>query len=318
MSPITSKFGYRSDALEVVESVDLSGRTALVTGASSGIGLETARALAAAGAHVAVAVRDLGRGEAALAEIARTHPNARLELGRLDLSDLATIREFAARFTAEHEQLHIMVNNAAVMATPFERTTQGFELQFGSNHLGHFALFLGVLAPLRAARGARVVALSSIAHRISDVDFDDPNYERREYEKWQAYGQSKTACSLFAVGVTQRHGNEGILANAVHPGGIMTGLQKHMPIEEQRAMGWIDDEGNVNDRFKTVTQGASTSTWAAVGAELDGVGGLYLEDCGEAAEWRADFPFAGRRPYAIDPAGAQRLWDLSTALIDDV
>jgi len=312
---ITSPFGHDSDALDVVAGLDLSERTVLVTGAGSGIGTETARALASVGALVVMPVRDRARGEAAAASIRATHPTARLELDEVDLGDLVSVRDFAARFCASHDRLDILINNAGVMATPLGHTVQGFETQFGTNHLGHLALFLGVRPTLEAAGAARVVALSSIGHRRSDVDLEDPNFEQREYDKWIAYGQSKTACSLFAVGVTSRYAGEGILANAVHPGGIMTGLQKHMPVEEQRAMGWIDDQGTPNPRFKTPSQGASTSVWAAVGPELDGVGSLYLEDCAEAAVWNAEVPFAGRMDYAVDPAHAEALWELSLELI---
>lgn len=315
MSPITSSFGYRSDALDVAAGHDLTGKVALVTGASSGIGLETARALASTGATVVMPVRDRGRGEAAVADILASHPNATLELDELELGSIASARACAASVTARHDKIHIVVNNAAVMATPQGRTTDGHELQFGTNHLGHMALFEGLLPALRAAEGARVVALTSIGHRLSDVDLDDVEFERRPYDKWVSYGQSKTACSLFAVGVTNRFGDEGILANSVHPGGIMTNLQRHMPIEEQVAMGWIDEAGNVNDRFKTPQQGAATSTWAALGDELSGIGGLYLEDCKEAEDWTAENPFAGRKYYAIDPERAEALWELSLQLL---
>jgi NAD(P)-dependent dehydrogenase (short-subunit alcohol dehydrogenase family) len=203
-----------------------------------------------------------------------------------------------------------------VMATPQGTTSDGFELQFGTNHLGHFALFTGLLPALQRAEGARVVALSSIGHRRSDVNFDDPNFHSRPYDKWESYGQSKTACSLFAVGVTERCGaSDAIFANAVHPGGILTGLQQHLDIEEQRAMGWIDENGKANDVFKTVAQGAATSVWAAVGPELDRVGAKYLEDCNEALPFDPSIPFAGVMAYATDPDRAQRLWELSEQLI---
>jgi NAD(P)-dependent dehydrogenase (short-subunit alcohol dehydrogenase family) len=313
---ITSPFGHHSTALQVVADVDLSGRTALVTGAASGLGVETARALVAAGASVVLPVRSRERGELAVAEIRRSHPDARLALADLDLADVASVRAFGAAFVSAHPRLDILINNAAVMATPLSRTTDGFELQFGTNHLGHFELFRSLLPALRAAGGARVVALSSIGHRRSDVDFEDPNFTRREYDKWVAYGQSKTACALFAVGVSALHGDDGILANAVHPGGIMTGLQQFLPVAEQRALGWIGDDGRVREGFKTPEQGAATSLWAAVGPELDGVGGRYLEDCAEAGPFDPAFPFAGVMAYAVDPGHAERLWELSARLLD--
>ena len=240
MARITSSFGHRSSALDVVSGHDLTGQTILVTGAASGLGVETARAFAAAGAHVVLPVRSRERGESAVQEIRASHPNAHLELADLDLAHLDSVRAFTSSFVATHPHLHVLVNNAAVMATPKEATRDGFEMQFGTNHLGHFALFQGLLPALRAANGARVVALSSIGHRRSDVHFEDPNYETRAYDKWESYGQSKTACALFAVGVTQRYADDGICANAVHPGGILTGLQKYLPIDEQRAMGFTD------------------------------------------------------------------------------
>ncbi len=315
MTRITSPFGYRSDALDVVASVDLTNKTALVTGAASGIGVETARALVAAGARVVLPVRSLERGKTSRDEILATHPHADVELAELDLASLASVKRFSDNFVREHSQLHILVNNAAVMATPQSTTSDGFELQFGTNHLGHFALFNGLLPSLQRAQGARVVALSSIGHRRSDVNFDDPNFRNRPYDKWESYGQSKTACALLGVGITDRHGaSDGIFANAVHPGGILTGLQQHLDLDEQRAMGWIDENGKVNDVFKTVTQGAATSVWAAVGPQLDGVGAKYLEDCNEALRFDPAIPFAGVMDYAVDPDSASKLWELSTQL----
>jgi NAD(P)-dependent dehydrogenase (short-subunit alcohol dehydrogenase family) len=315
VSPIVSPFGYRTDAIEVVEGIDLKGKVAIVTGAASGIGVETTAALAAAGALVLMPVRDTAKGAAAARYIATRHPKAALEVTAMDLGDLDSVANFAERFNERYGRCDILINNAGVMATPFEHTAQGHELQLGTNHLGHMALFNGVLPSLRATGGARVVALTSIGHRLSDVDFDDPEFERRAYDPWVAYGQSKTACSLFAVEVTARHRGEGIFANSVHPGGIMTGLQKHMTEEEQRSRGWIDEEGNVSEIFKTVAQGASTSVWAAVGPELDGVGGLYLEDCHEAAPFDKSMPFMGRLDYAVDPVSAARWWELSEQLL---
>jgi len=315
---ITSTFGYRSTAHDVVAGHDLTGRTALLTGASSGIGLEAARALAGAGAHVILPVRDPMRGEAAVTSIRSSHPRASVELAILDLSSLTSIRDLTSRLTNSHGRLDLLVNNAGVMATPFEHTLDGFEMQFGTNHLGHFALFLGLRPLMRAASAPRVIALSSIAHRMSAVDLDDPNFRERPYDKWIAYGQSKTACSLFAVGVG-RHGEvANATAFAVHPGGIMTGLQKFLPAEEVRAMGWVDDHGTVNELFKTVEQGAATTVWAAVGDELTGHTGLYLENCQQAEPWQASLPMMGVKDYAIDPTSADLLWTLSNELIDAV
>jgi len=313
---ITSSFGYRTTASEVVAGHDLTGHVALLTGATSGIGLEAARALAGAGAHVILPARDGTRGEAAVASILASHPLASVELASLDLSNLASVEQLTSRLLDSHDRLDVLVNNAGVMAPPFEHTVDGFEMQIGTNHLGHFALFRGLRPLLRAASAPRVIALSSIAHRMSAVDLEDPNFRERPYDKWIAYGQSKTACALFAVGVGRHGGLANVTAFAVHPGGIMTGLQKFLPAEEVRAMGWVDDHGTVNELFKTVEQGAATTVWAAVGDELTGHTGLYLENCQQAEPWQATMPMMGVKDYALDPTSADLLWTLSDELID--
>lgn len=315
--PITSPFGARSTALEVVRGHDLSGQVALVTGATSGLGVETARALLSAGARVVLGVRDVTRGEALARELAASTGQAAPEVLALDLSSLGSVRAAAETFLARHSRLDLLVNNAGVMATPFGHTEDGFETQFGTNHLGHFVLTGRLLGALRAAPAARVVALSSAGHRLSDVDLTDPQFARRPYDKWLAYGQSKTANALFAVGFTERFGAQGLYANAVHPGGIMTGLQKFLPREEQVRMGWMDEAGNLNPVFKTPEQGAATSVWAAVGDELRGVGGLYLEDVREGLPYDAARPQEGYRPYALDPERARGLWSLSEDLVGE-
>ena len=312
---ITSKFGARSTALEVAAGHDLTGKTALVTGASSGIGIETARALLSTGAAVILAVRDTEKGEAVAQQLRESTHNPHVSVIPLDLSSLASIQEAAQTFRARWDKLHILVNNAGVMATPPSTTADGFEMQFGTNHLGHFAFTTLLLPALLNAAPARVVSVSSSGHRRSDIYWDDVQFQTRAYDKWMAYGQSKTANVLFAVGLNQRYAAQGVTANALHPGGIHTNLQKFVPEEEWRALGWIDADGNVNPAFKTVEQGASTSTWAALGSELEQVGGLYLEDCQEAAPWSADKPYSGYMPYARSPESADRLWQLSTQLI---
>jgi len=314
LSRILSPFDARSRALDVVRGHDLTGRTALVTGASSGLGVETARALVEAGAKVILPTRSLERGSQSRSALMQTHPHGLIELAVLNLADLNSVRTFCAFFLDAHDSLDILINNAAVMATPFAQTADGFELQFGTNHLGHFALSIGLLPALVASGDARVVALSSIGHRRSPVIFEDLFFERRPYDKWSAYGQSKTACALFAVALHRRYASQGIVANAVHPGGIMTGLQQYLPYDEQVAMGWIDADGNVNANFKSVEQGAATSVWAAVGDELAGVGGLYLEDCAQALYFDARRPFAGVMDYALDVEAADQLWDRSLEL----
>ncbi len=312
---ITSPYNAKSSALEVVSGHDLTGKTVLITGANSGIGFETARALLTAGAEVIFAVRDPQKGEEAAQELRKSTGNEQAHVLTLDLASLQSVRAAAAQFLSRWSRLHILINNAGVMATPQGSTVDGFERQFGTNHIGHFALAQQLLPALQAAAPARVVALSSSGHRRSDIHFEDIQYKNRPYDKWEAYGQSKTADALFGVGFNQHFAQEGITANAVHPGGIHTELQRYVPQEEWRALGWMDEHGNVNPVFKTPEQGAATSVWAAVGKELEGVGGLYLEDCQEAHPFDPAHPMTGYRPYALDPEHAERLWKVSEDLV---
>ncbi len=314
---ITLPFHAQSTASEVIAGHDLAGKTALVTGASSGIGIETARALLAAHAAVVLAVRDPAKGERVAQALRETTRNVHAHVVTLDLGSLASIRAAAEQCRARWPTLDLLINNAGVMATPQGTTRDGFELQFGANHLGHFLLTLLLLPALQAAAPARVVVLSSSAHRRSDIHFDDIEYRRRPYDKWDAYGQSKTANALFAVGLTQRFGSRGITANAVNPGGTHTGLQQHLSPDDLRALGWIDQDGRDTSHFKTPAQGAATSIWAAVGHEVDGIGGRYLENCQEAAplDPATPYPGYGYRPYALDPEHAERLWTVSHELV---
>ena len=315
---ITSPFGAKSTAREVVAGHDLSGRVAIVTGAATGIGVETARALALAGAEVIIAARKPELGEEVANQINAEAGLKRVSFGMLDLSSLEAIRHFAHRWG--DRRLNILVNNAGVMACPLSRTADGLEMQIGTNHFGHFLLSV-LLAPNlidgaeHSGRRSRLVSLSSIGHRRSGVNFEDPNYQTRPYDKWEAYGQAKTANSLFAVGFDKRFRDQGVNANAVMPGGIMTPLQRHMSLDEQRAMGWLDENDKPREGFKTTEQGAATSVWAAVGDELDGVGGLYLEDCNQAVPWSQERPWNGVMPHALDPEAADRLWDLSVKTV---
>ncbi|WP_454713881.1 SDR family NAD(P)-dependent oxidoreductase [Caulobacter segnis] len=315
---ITSPFGAKSTAREVVAGHDLSGRVAIVTGAATGIGVETARALALAGAEVIIAARKPDLGEEVANAINEEVGSKRASFGMVDLASLESIRHFANVWG--DRPIDLLINNAGVMASPLMRTADGFEMQFGTNHLGHFLLSV-LLAPNLVAgakasgKRSRLVSLSSIGHRRAGVNFGDPNYERRDYDKWEAYGQAKTANSLFAVGFDKRFKDQGVNANAVMPGGIMTPLQRHMSIEEQRAMGWLDENDHPREGFKSTEQGAATSVWAAVGDELDGVGGLYLEDCNQAVPWSQERPWNGVMPHALDPEAADRLWDLSVKTV---
>jgi NAD(P)-dependent dehydrogenase (short-subunit alcohol dehydrogenase family) len=312
-------FDAHSTADDVLRGHDLTGTEAIVTGGASGLGAETARALAAAGARVVLATRDRTRGEDAAARMREATGNPDIEFRALRLDSLASVATFTTEYLATGRPLHLLVNNAGIMGAPFTRTADGFESQFGVNHLGHFALTAGLLPALRAAGTARVVSLSSRAHRRGDIDFDDPNYERRPYDAWQAYGQSKTANGLFAVGLTARYGDDGITANAVMPGTIMTDLMRHISPADLKARGWADEHGRPRTDmpgWKTVPQGAATSVWAAVAPELHRRGGLYLDNCAIARPWTADGdpPHGHYLPYLLDPGRAERLWNLSEKL----
>ncbi|GAA4267199.1 SDR family NAD(P)-dependent oxidoreductase [Frondihabitans peucedani] len=313
MTRLTTPFGAHSTAAEVLEGVDLSGRRAVVTGAASGIGIETARALAGAGAEVTLAVRNLEAGATAVDDIRSSTGSEKVTAAYLDLAERDTLRAFGSEWTGP---LDILVNNAGIMATPLTRTPEGYELQFANNHLGHFALALALHDALAAADGARIVSLSSTGHHASDVVFDDLMFDRREYEPWLGYGQAKTANVLFAVGVSQRWADDGITANAVHPGGIMTNLQRHLDPEWIRERGWVDDEGKPNPAFKTPEEGASTSVLVAASPLVEGVSGRYFEDANEAEPFDPERPGRGVKAYALDPASADRLWDVSLGLID--
>jgi NAD(P)-dependent dehydrogenase (short-subunit alcohol dehydrogenase family) len=306
---ITTRFGFDSTAAEVVEGIDLSGKRAIVTGGSSGIGIETARALAGAGAEVTLAVRDTEAGERTSADITASTGNAGVHIGRLDLADIASVAAFAAGWSGP---LHMLVNNAGVMALPERQlTASGWELQFATNHLGHFALALGLHDALAAAGDARIVSLSSRGHMRSPVVFDDINFASRPYDPWLAYGQSKTANVLFAVEATRRWSGEGIAANAVHPGAIAeTNLSRYMDpatLAELRTSTTL--------RFKTLEQGASTSALVATSPQLEGIGGRYFEDCNEAVvvadPSTSQLGGTGVAAYALDPDDAKRLWEVS-------
>jgi NAD(P)-dependent dehydrogenase (short-subunit alcohol dehydrogenase family) len=291
---------------EVMAGVDLSGRTAIVTGASSGIGLETAANLAAAGARVITGVRNAEKGKATVATLADRVDGAAVEFGVIDLTSFASIRTFAEEFLGRNVPLHLLINNAGVMNTPFEHTVEGYELQFGTNHLGHF-LLTNLLAPaILAGAPARVVNLSSGGHRSSDILWDDPNFERHPYEKMTAYGQSKTANVLFSVEVDRRLADRGVHAYAVHPGLIHTELGRYMTSDDYGAMvARVKASGRVMPPPKTIEAGAATSLWAATAPELADRGGLYLEDC----------HVSEALPYATDADAAKRLWALSEEFV---
>lgn len=314
-----NRYDANTTASEVIEGISLQGRTAVVTGASSGLGIETARVLAQAGATVVLLARDAEKLAAVVRSLEESLPGARLDTGIVDLADLNSVRAAAAAILESHSDIHLLINNAGVMACPLVRTAQGFEMQFGTNHLGHF-LLTGLLLPA-LSRGAvqgpdpsRVVALSSTGHKFSGIIFEDPNFERGDYDKWIAYGQSKTANSLFAVGLDQRMQDAGVRGFAVHPGMIMTDLGRHMlPEDFDRLNSAMPTVGQM--KVKTVEQGSATSVWAATSPELAVQGGLYLEDC-RIAQPAAPGIEGGVEPYAVDPVAAERLWKLSEDLVD--
>jgi NAD(P)-dependent dehydrogenase (short-subunit alcohol dehydrogenase family) len=311
---MTKKFGPTSTAEEVLSGVELKGKRFLVTGASSGIGLETARSLALHGASVVGAVRDLAKAELATAPVreAALQGGGDLQLVELDLASLHSVRACADALLTDGRRFDAIIPNAGVMATPIGRTVDGFETQFGTNHLGHFALITRI-APLLADHG-RLVVLSSQAHRVADVDLIDPNFEQQAYDPFVAYGRSKTANALFAVEFDRRHRDRGIRAASVMPGNSLTDLPRHFSQDELQ--GLFETVGKARaaaglppPALKDIAQAAASSVWAAVVADKDAIGGQYLEDCAVAPIDDAPNPFAdGVRSYALDPDSARRLW----------
>jgi len=314
-SPIHSGFGVRTTAREALAGKSLAGQVAIVTGGYSGIGLETTRALAEAGASVIVPARTEDKARRNLDGLAG------VERATLDLLDPASIDAFARDFIESARPLHMLVHSAGVMACPLMRDGRGHESQFSANHLGHFQLAMRLWPALRRAGGARVVAVSSRGHRIAGVDFDDPDFERREYNKWKAYGQSKSANALFAVALDRRGEADGVRAFSLHPGEILTDLSRHLDDADLRAFGVVRETGVLRQdpaadasrgAFKTVEQGAATSVWCAASDQLRGMGGVYCEDADIAEAVSADSArTAGVRPWATDPEAAERLWSLS-------
>ncbi|MEU5366515.1 SDR family NAD(P)-dependent oxidoreductase [Streptomyces sp. NPDC005925] len=307
--PLGSGFGARSTADDVLAGLDLTGKLALVTGGYSGLGRETTRALAGAGARVVVPARRTAAAREALAGIDG------VEVDELDLGDLDSVRTFADRFLATGRSLDFVINSAGIMACPETRVGPGWEAQFATNHLGHFALVNRLWPAIEAGGGARVVSVSSRGHHSSGIRWDDVHWER-DYDKWAAYGQAKTANVLFAVELDRLGRGTGVRAFALHPGGILTPLQRHLPKAEMVERGWIDEAGNpLNpEGFKTPQQGAATQVWAATSPRLDGLGGLYLEDCDVAEPAGEDGGRGGVKAWATDREQAARLWELSADL----
>lgn len=315
--PTGSGFHAKSTGDEVLADVDLSGKTAIVTGGYSGIGLQTVKSLARKGATVIVPVRTPEKAKDALAGL-----QGKIVMLPMDLADLASVRAFGEAVVGEIAGLDLLINNAGIMACPLTRVGPGWEAQFGVNHMGHFALTKALMPALEKADAPRVVALSSTGHKLSDIRWDDPHYEETDYDKWQAYGQAKTANALFANGLSRRLKSAGGSAFAVHPGGIFTELQRFLPKEEMIALGWLGEDGEPSEMakqgFKTPAQGCSTTLWAATSSKLDGVSGVYCENCDVAKPTDFDSPlarFQGVNPHACDDDSAERLWEMSERLL---
>jgi len=313
--PVDSPFGRHSEPHEVLAGIDLKGKTVIVTGGYSGIGLETVRALAAAGASVTVPARDTEKANAALAGM-----KGDVRIALMDLADIASVKRFALGFASDNTALDLLINNAGVMACPEMRVGPGWELQFGTNHMGHFALATTLMPLIQRTENARVVALSSTGHKLSAIRWEDPNWTDGSYDKWKAYGQSKTANSLFALGINARLKDSGGQAFAVHPGGIFTPLQRHLPTEEMIVLGWLNEQGEISDgaraMFKTPTQGCTTTLWAATSPLLEGKGGVYCEDCNIAAlSGEQPVRYRDVEPHAVDQDSAERLWEMSETLL---
>lgn len=309
-------FGRSTTALEVIKGIDLSGKTAIVTGGSSGIGAETARALAAAGAEVILPTRDLEYGSSVADRLIVDTGNAKIRNYEMNLADFDSVRRFADNFLTEYRSLDFLINNAGIMACPERRCPQGYELQFSVNHLGHFLLTACLAPGLVASPACRVVSISSVAHHVSPVVFEDLQFERRDYDKWLAYGQSKTANALFALALNRRLEEHGGHAYAVHPGTIMTNLQRHILREEMEALGWIDCKGNIRKFFRSPAQGAATTVWAATADALAEHGGAYCENCAVAEPAPQGETRRGVAAHARDAQAAARLWEESERLVD--
>ncbi len=317
---MAQRFDHETTTDDVLDGMDLSGRRIAITGTSAGLGEEATRALAARGATVIMLARDQAANQAAADRVRSAVPDADLIPGVLDLADLASVRACAAAIEGRGEPIDVLINNAGVMACPFGRTADGFEMQFGTNHLGHFELTRRLMPVILSGDAPRIVCLTSSAHDISDVDLSDPNFESTEYDAWQAYGQSKSANALHALALSRRHAAEDVIAVSVHPGAIRTSLGRHLDDElmnqaiergKQRAAASGATTGR---RFKTVPQGAATEVWAATSPDVVRHHGGYLADCGPGV-LGGNPGENGMRPWITDVDTADRLWDLSEELL---
>lgn len=314
---LNSGFNAKSEPSEILAGKNLSGKIAIVTGGYSGIGLETTRALVNGGAKVYVPVRTADKAKENLQDI-----EGEVIADEMDLADLASVRAYAVSIAARESNIDLLINNAGIMACPEARVGNNWESQFGVNHIGHFVLTTELLPLLVSGEGARVVCLSSTAHRRSDILWDDINFASTDYEKWTAYAQAKSANALFALGLDMKYREQGIQAFSVHPGGILTPLQRHLPNEEMQALGWTDADGNISEQaaamFKSTTQGCSTTLWAATSEALADTGGLYCEDCDVSNLATEESPrFFGVAPWAVNEESALKLWDITEKMLAD-
>lgn len=315
---LNSGFHLRSEPADILKGIDLHGKVAIVTGGYSGIGTETTRGLVGAGVRVILPAR---RVDAAKKELQGLVPDG--DLVEMDLADLKSVKRFAVGFLATGLALDLLINNAGIMACPETRTPNGWEMQFAVNQIGHFALTTALMPAMLKAKGARLVTLSSTGHKLSGIRWDDIHF-KKGYEKWPAYGQSKTACSLLAIEFDRRMKDKGVRAFGVHPGGIFTPLQRHLDKEEMIALGWLGPDGEISERakagFKTPTQGAGTTLWCATSPQLNGLGGVYCENC-DIADMQTDDAmarFVGVAPWAVDTDEAARLWTETEKMLEAV
>lgn len=325
---MTSKsFDKNTTALEVVDGLNLNGYEIIITGCSSGIGVETARALAKAGASLIITVRDLVKGREVVENLKKDTNNNKIELEELRLDSFKSIYEFIDRFKKRGQPLNILINNAGVASCPLSYTEDGFEMQIGTNHFGHFVLTNGLIPALieghnQSGRYSRVINVSSQAHCLSDINYEDVNFKQRPYDKFIAYAQSKTANVLFSIGLTKRYRDHGVVSNALMPGGIMTNIFRHTTQEDFKNLGYLNDDGTIKYTLKTVEQGASTQVWAAVSSELEGKGGLYLENCSISKVKKSPTEIiqddCGVIEFAVDSNNADKFWNFSESLVNSI
>ncbi|UJR07181.1 hypothetical protein I4U23_011469 [Adineta vaga] len=315
----STNFGANTTAEEIVKSlkINLDGKVILITGATSGIGVETARALAMTNAHLFLTARDINRGKQIVEDIKNSTGNNQIDLLELDLNSLESVRQCVKQFQSYQLPIHILICNAGIMAVPYTKTKDGFESQFGINHLAHYLLVTSLLSELELGKPSRVIMVSSVLNKFQGIQFDDINWEKN-YDKWLAYGQSKTGNILFALQLNKLYKSKGIQAFALNPGAIMTNLQNILSLEEQKSMGYFKEDGTLADFFKTVQQGAATSVYAALAPELNHSNGEYLENCAITNIVNDDkTEFVGRACHAADMNVAEQLWNLSEKMIKE-